>query len=116
MDLGQGSRRPGALADRSRGSRGRGCPSLAKSSRFLARDPRGRRSFYRAHSAEADARRVAGAENLDQMKALAKSAAHWHPADYFPRAVVGIQLAAQGHCSEALPWLFQAMALHPTTP
>ncbi len=72
--------------------------------------------FYRAHSAEADARRVARAENLDQMKALAKSAAHWHPADYFPRAVVGIQLAAQGHCSEALPWLFQAMALHPTTP
>ncbi len=72
--------------------------------------------FYRAHSAEADGRSVARAENLDQMKALAKSATRWHPADYYPRAVLGIRLASQRQCKEALPWLFQAMALHPTTP
>ncbi len=72
--------------------------------------------FYHAHSAEADGRRVATAENLDQMKALAKSATRWHPADYFPRAVLGIRFASQRRCKEALPWLFQAMALHPTIP
>lgn len=66
------------------------------------------------HGTEKDAASVARAGSATEAAELARRAAAWHPADYFPQAIAGARLVQDGRCAEGLRWLGRAMGLNPT--
>jgi tetratricopeptide (TPR) repeat protein len=72
--------------------------------------------LHLSHPPEADGDRVATAATADAALAAARSVLPWHPADWVPPASVGVKLAAERRCSEAMPWLLRAIERSPTAP
>jgi len=72
-----------------------------------------------AHSTRAsrgDPAVVSTAPTADEAVMRARAALDVHPADYIPHAAVGVKLAAEDRCAEALRWLTRAMLRNPTAP
>lgn len=72
--------------------------------------------LWMAHPTDVDAGRVSSAPDASAAALAATAAAHWHPADFLPPATAGARLVQENRCSEAMPWLLDAMAKSPTSP
>ncbi|HYD53950.1 MAG TPA: O-antigen ligase family protein [Gemmatimonadaceae bacterium] len=65
----------------------------------------------------ADARLASlGTEPLNEIARAGARVVSERPADYLPHALVGVRLAQEGRCREAMPWLRRAMLLAPMVP
>ncbi len=72
--------------------------------------------LHRSLAERSDPAAITAAPTADETIVRARVALAVRPADYVPQAAVGLQLAAEDRCAEALHWLTRAMLRNPTAP
>lgn len=73
-------------------------------------------ALHLPHRIDAQTAQVAAAETAAEALVAARSAIHWHPADWVSPAMVGAKLVDEGRCREGIEWLSRAMLRNPTAP